>query len=135
MRKIGSRLWFRGARDASPSQASARRDYSAGPQRKPPKGCGWSSIRPAAVPIAWLSVAKRASFASDHPNPTAAGEARAADTGPSENRHADALIVRFMMADADSLRPIGAVPKAVSLHELHIVGNADGWSCAVTLDV
>jgi protein archease len=47
----------------------------------------------------------------------------------------DALIVRFTMADADSIRPIGAVPKAVSLHELHIVGNADGWSCAVTLDV
>jgi SHS2 domain-containing protein len=47
----------------------------------------------------------------------------------------DALIVRFMMADADSMRPIGAVPKAVSLHELKFVGNADGWSCAVTLDV
>jgi SHS2 domain-containing protein len=39
------------------------------------------------------------------------------------------------MADAESIRPIGAVPKAVSLHELHIVGNADGWSCAVTVDV
>jgi SHS2 domain-containing protein len=47
----------------------------------------------------------------------------------------DALIVRFTMADADSIRPIGAVPKAVSLHELQFVGNADGWSCAVTLDV
>lgn len=47
----------------------------------------------------------------------------------------DALIVRFTMADADSIRPIGAVPKAVSLHGLHFGGNADGWSCAVTLDV
>jgi SHS2 domain-containing protein len=47
----------------------------------------------------------------------------------------DALIVRFTMADAASIRPIGAVPKAVSLHELQFVGNADGWSCAVTVDV
>ena len=47
----------------------------------------------------------------------------------------DALVVRFTMADAESIRPIGAVPKAVSLHELQFVGKVDGWSCAVTLDV
>lgn len=30
---------------------------------------------------------------------------------------------------------VGAVPKAVSLHELAFAGGPDGWRCRVTLDV
>jgi SHS2 domain-containing protein len=30
---------------------------------------------------------------------------------------------------------VGAVPKAVSLHELRFDGGPAGWSCGVTLDV
>lgn len=45
------------------------------------------------------------------------------------------LDVRFQLIDTDRLRPVGAVPKAVSLHELRFARTDDGWSCAVTLDV
>jgi SHS2 domain-containing protein len=30
---------------------------------------------------------------------------------------------------------VGAVPKAVSLNELHLSHGKDGWRCSVTLDV
>ncbi|MEV0394238.1 archease [Polymorphospora rubra] len=43
--------------------------------------------------------------------------------------------VRLRMADPDRVEVVGAVPKAVSLHELRFAPGADGWSCAVTLDV
>ncbi|MEV7228817.1 archease [Polymorphospora sp. NPDC051019] len=43
--------------------------------------------------------------------------------------------VRLRMADPDRIEVVGAVPKAVSLHELRFAPGADGWSCAVTLDV
>ncbi|MGE7436660.1 MULTISPECIES: archease [Kitasatospora] len=45
------------------------------------------------------------------------------------------LSVRFSMADAGTVVPVGAVPKAVSLHGLHLRGGPGGWSCRVTVDV
>lgn len=39
------------------------------------------------------------------------------------------------MADVDSLPLTGAVPKAVTLHELGFGRGAQGWTCSVTLDV
>lgn len=43
--------------------------------------------------------------------------------------------VRFAMCDATRLPQIGAVPKAVSLHELCIAPGPRGWRCSVTVDV
>ena len=45
------------------------------------------------------------------------------------------LEVRFQMVQTDRLEPVGAVPKAVSLHELRFERTEAGWTCAVTLDV
>lgn len=45
------------------------------------------------------------------------------------------LTIRLTMVDATGVRLIGAVPKAVSLHELCFTAGPTGWSCAVTLDV
>ncbi|WP_405681798.1 archease [Streptomyces sp. NBC_00057] len=45
------------------------------------------------------------------------------------------LCVRFRMADADTAVAVGAVPKAVSLHDLQLRGGPGGWTCRVTLDV
>ncbi|MPZ61225.1 MAG: archease [Propionibacteriales bacterium] len=45
------------------------------------------------------------------------------------------LDVRFATVDVETLAQIGAVPKAVSLHELTLESGPDGWSCSVTLDV
>jgi SHS2 domain-containing protein len=45
------------------------------------------------------------------------------------------LRVRWRSTGTDAVELIGAVPKAVSLHALHIDRGASGWSCAVTLDV
>ncbi|MCC9306273.1 archease [Kitasatospora sp. RB6PN24] len=46
-----------------------------------------------------------------------------------------ALSARLRMADADTAELVGAVPKAVSLHDLHLRGGPGGWSCRVTVDV
>jgi SHS2 domain-containing protein len=43
--------------------------------------------------------------------------------------------VTFAMADASTLRQVGAVPKAVSLSELQFSHGRHGWRCLVTLDV
>ncbi len=43
--------------------------------------------------------------------------------------------VRLRAVDADRVRLVGPVPKAVSLHELYFGQTATGWSCRVTLDV
>ncbi|MGW7366454.1 archease [Streptomyces sp. NPDC054841] len=43
--------------------------------------------------------------------------------------------VGFRVAGVDSLPVIGAVPKAVTLHELVFAHGAEGWNCSVTLDV
>jgi SHS2 domain-containing protein len=45
------------------------------------------------------------------------------------------LNVRLRMTDPGKLEMVGAVPKAVSLHELRFDGGPAGWSCSVTLDV
>ncbi|MEV0155227.1 archease [Micromonospora sp. NPDC050686] len=45
------------------------------------------------------------------------------------------LRVRWRTADTDAVELVGAVPKAISLHELRFGPGGDGWSCAVTLDV
>lgn len=45
------------------------------------------------------------------------------------------LDVRFVMCDATKLPQIGAVPKAVSLHELCLAAGPEGWRCSVTVDV
>jgi SHS2 domain-containing protein len=45
------------------------------------------------------------------------------------------LRVRFRMTDADLIEPVGAAPRAVSLHDLRFTPGPAGWSCAVTLDV
>ncbi|WP_327320551.1 archease [Streptomyces sp. NBC_01235] len=46
-----------------------------------------------------------------------------------------ALDVRMAVAGLAEVEIIGAVPKAVAWHELHIGPDAYGWSCAVTVDV
>jgi len=45
------------------------------------------------------------------------------------------LDVRMRMAGPDRIETFGAVPKAVSLHDLRFERGDDGWSCGVTLDV
>ena len=45
------------------------------------------------------------------------------------------LDVRFAMVDVSGLPQVGAVPKAVSLHELYLASGPRGWRCSVTLDV
>lgn len=45
------------------------------------------------------------------------------------------LRVRLSVTDSERVDLVGAVPKAVSLHELRFAQEAGGWSCAVTLDV
>jgi len=45
------------------------------------------------------------------------------------------LEARFATIDAASLPLVGAVPKGVSLHELHLASGLAGWSGSVTLDV
>ena len=41
----------------------------------------------------------------------------------------------FAMVNATAVRQVGAVPKAMSLNELHLSHGKDGWRCSVTLDV
>jgi SHS2 domain-containing protein len=48
---------------------------------------------------------------------------------------AGGLTVRWRTTGTDAVELVGAVPKAVSLHELRLGRDGDGWSCAVTLDV
>jgi len=45
------------------------------------------------------------------------------------------VLCRFVMADVESVRPVGAVPKAVTLHDLRLARGPAGWTCSVTLDV
>lgn len=45
------------------------------------------------------------------------------------------LSARFRMVDVGAVALIGAVPKAVSLHDLSLRGGPGGWTCQVTLDV
>ena len=43
--------------------------------------------------------------------------------------------MRLHLAPVVDARPIGAVPKAVTLHDLRFGRTDGGWSCAVTIDV
>ena len=43
--------------------------------------------------------------------------------------------VRLQLAAVDGIELIGATPKAVTLHELHVTHGPDGWSCGVTVDI
>lgn len=43
--------------------------------------------------------------------------------------------VRFAVVGVNDLEQVGAVPKAVSLHELSFAQGPRGWRCSVTLDV
>jgi SHS2 domain-containing protein len=54
-----------------------------------------------------------------------------ADVRPAD----DGVVVRFAMVDVGSVRPVGAVPKAVSLHELQLERRRAEWACSVTVDV
>lgn len=45
------------------------------------------------------------------------------------------LEVRLAVAALADVEIIGAAPKGISWHELHIGPDAYGWSCAVTVDV
>lgn len=45
------------------------------------------------------------------------------------------LRVRSTVVDVDTVCLVGAVPKAVSLHDLRFGPDPHGWSCQVTLDV
>ena len=45
------------------------------------------------------------------------------------------LDVRLRMAGPDRIETFGAIPKAVSLHDLRFERGEEGWSCGVTLDV
>jgi SHS2 domain-containing protein len=51
------------------------------------------------------------------------------------HRDADGLLARLDMADLADMPQIGAVPKAVALHQAVFQRGPDGWSCEVTLDV
>ncbi|WP_344269401.1 archease [Actinomadura napierensis] len=45
------------------------------------------------------------------------------------------LVAELAAGDAERATAVGAVPKAVSLHDLRFERGEDGWSCAVTIDV
>jgi SHS2 domain-containing protein len=47
----------------------------------------------------------------------------------------DSVRVQLHLAAVDGIELTGAVPKAVTLHDLHVTGGPDGWSCGVTIDV
>lgn len=48
---------------------------------------------------------------------------------------ADGLHVRWQTTDADTVELTGAVPKAISLHELRFGPDGPRWSCTLTVDV
>ncbi|MEV1147047.1 archease [Micromonospora sp. NPDC049799] len=47
----------------------------------------------------------------------------------------DGTVVRWRTANTDDVELVGAVPKAVALHELRFGPEGPGWSCTVTFDV
>jgi SHS2 domain-containing protein len=50
-------------------------------------------------------------------------------------RAADGVEICFDMVSVDRLEQVGAVPKAVSLHDLRFEHGPEGWSCSVLLDL
>jgi SHS2 domain-containing protein len=93
----------------------------------PPAGTVEFHVAPAADPDLLVSVLDRVIYLMDVDSrlPVSA-DVRAAEGG---------LDVRLAMAEPDRVETFGAVPKAVSLHELRFAERDGGWSCAVTLDV
>ncbi|MEH0829763.1 MULTISPECIES: archease [unclassified Micromonospora] len=47
----------------------------------------------------------------------------------------DGVRMRWHTVGTDAVELVGAVPKAISLHELRFSGTDSGWRCAVTVDV
>jgi len=47
----------------------------------------------------------------------------------------EGVLVRFATVGVDAVELVGAVPKAVALHELSMAHGPRGWTCAVTVDV
>jgi SHS2 domain-containing protein len=45
------------------------------------------------------------------------------------------VCVRLQLAAVDAVELTGAIPKAVTLHRLHLAQGPHGWSSAVTVDV
>ena len=92
-----------------------------------PAGTVEFRVGPAADPDLLVSVLDRVILLMDTEGQLpAAADVRAVDTE---------LDVRLRMAGPDRVETFGAVPKAVSLHELRFDGGPEGWSCAITLDV
>lgn len=93
----------------------------------PPAGTVEFRVGPAADPDLLVSTLDRVILLMDTEGQLPAStDVRAADEG---------LDVRLAMAGPERVETFGAVPKAVSLHELRFDGGPEGWSCAVTLDV
>ncbi|GAA3768673.1 archease [Streptomyces phyllanthi] len=64
----------------------------------------------------------------------ATGTTEVADVDIGDDVADDGLDVRLAVADLAAVEITGAVPKAVSWHELHIGPGPYGWSCSVTID-
>lgn len=47
----------------------------------------------------------------------------------------DGVEIRLDMAPVEGLEQVGAVPKAVSLHDLRLDHGPAGWTCSVLLDL
>lgn len=92
-----------------------------------PAGTAEFLVGPAADPDLLVSTLDRVILLMDTEGRLpASADVRSADEG---------LDVRLAMAGPEHLETFGAIPKAVSLHELRFDGGPEGWSCAVTLDV
>jgi SHS2 domain-containing protein len=50
-------------------------------------------------------------------------------------RTAEGAEISFGMVPVGEVEQVGAVPKAVSLHDLRIAPGPEGWSCSVLLDL
>lgn len=93
----------------------------------PPAGTVEFRAGPATDPDLLVSVLDRVIYLID----TEGQLPVSADIRPAEAT----LDVRLQMAGPDRIETFGAVPKAVSLHDLRFDRGDAGWSCGVTLDV
>ncbi|MEU8571505.1 archease [Streptomyces pathocidini] len=57
------------------------------------------------------------------------------DIGDEDADLGDRLDLRFAVAAAEAVEPVGAPPKAVSLHGLTFATDHVRWACSVTVDV
>jgi SHS2 domain-containing protein len=93
----------------------------------PPAGTVDFRAGPAADPDLLVAVLDRVIYLIDTEGQLPA----AADIRTGEGT----LDVRLRMVGPDRIETFGAVPKAVSLHDLRFEPGEAGWSCSVTLDV